>query len=71
MTNLLYELSAMILIQEIWIKGTVSVISSDPSYKYGNEQFTALPLKICLIKDKLDINVCDSDNYLFSTEVYL
>ena len=33
-------------VQVFLFKGTVSVISSDPPYKYDNIQFTTLPLKV-------------------------
>ena len=39
------------------LKGTVSVILSDSPFQNLNTQFTALSLKLCLIKYKLDIHV--------------
>ena len=48
-----------------YLKGTVSVISSDPPCKHGNGQLITIPLKACLIKYKLDINVCNLKNGCF------
>ena len=33
------------LVKDLMFKGTVSVISTDPTYKDGNAQFTPVPLK--------------------------
>ena len=47
------------------LKGTVSSISRDPPWKYGNVQFTTVPFK-ALFKCKLDIHVLNLENWLFS-----
>ena len=41
----------------MWIKGTVSVISSEPPCKDDNAWFITVPLNLLLIKYELDINV--------------
>ena len=47
----------------VMVKGTISVFPCDPSCKECNARFTIVPLKaICLIKQKLDINVFVSLN---------
>ena len=49
------------------IKGTVSVISSDPPGKNCNFRFTTLyPQKLCLIKFELDIQLYNFESSLFS-----
>ena len=50
-----------------WLKGTVSVISRNPSCKDDISRFSTL----CLNKYELDINVFVSLNYLFSLVVSL
>jgi len=52
-----------------FFKGTVSVISSDPSWKYNNALYTTVFLKA--LSDQAWINVNDFENYLFSIEVSL
>jgi len=47
----------------VMVKGTISVFPCDTSCKECNARFTIVPLKaICLIKQKLDINVFVSLN---------
>ena len=44
------------------VKGTVSVIQSDPPCKDGNADLHRQPLKLCLIKYAEDINVNNFEN---------
>ena len=48
-----------------FIKGTASVILSNPLCKNGNARFTNVPLKLCLIKYELDIQIYNLENCIF------
>ena len=42
-----------------------NVILSDPLCKNGNARFTNVPLKLCLIKYELDIQIYNLENCIF------
>ena len=53
------------------VKKTKSVISSYPASKDGDARFTTVPFKAFIIKYKLDCNVYNFENGLFSFVVSL
>ena len=56
------------IFKNIFLKGTVSIISSDLPCKNGNAWFTMLPLKALSDPDELEIKVfrflCESDLHI-------